>query len=285
MGKREIQHVTIIGVGLLGGSIGLSLRRRYPGVRIAGVGRRKSSLAAAKKRGCIDTAHFDIAEAASGSDLVILATPVGFFETALRQLKPALADGALVTDVGSTKAVVVRAAERILGRGGPFVGSHPMGGNENKGPQFAEADLLTGALCIVTPTNNTPPANVKRVEQLWRALDMRTTRLSPADHDRAVARVSHLPHVLASLMMMLPDDQDLPLSATGLRDTTRLAGGDPEMWRDILTTNRKAILAAMDKYARDMKKFRDLVADDTGSRLEKFFTKAKNRRDTTIGKK
>ena len=282
MAGRNIRHVTIVGVGLLGGSLGLAIRRRWRGVRIAGVGRRRSSLSTARKVGCIDTAHLDVREAIGKSDLVILATPVGAFDGYLRDIKPLLRRGALVTDVGSTKVHVVRTAGRILGPGGPFVGSHPMAGNENKGPAHASADLFAGALCIVTPTGSTPQAKVRRIERFWKDLGMRTTRMTPPAHDRTVARASHLPHVLASLLMLLPSDEDLTVAATGLSDMTRLAGGDPEVWRDVMLTNRKAIIQSLDKLNRSVHRFRKLLDAGDARGIERFFAKAKARRDSTI---
>ena len=284
MAKRKIKHVTIIGVGLLGGSAGLAIKAYDPAVRVAGVGRRQASLDAAMAAGAIDSAHMDAAEAVAASELVILATPVGAFERHLRAIAPHLRAGAMVTDVGSTKAEVVRAAERILGKGGPFVGSHPMAGSEHKGVTFARADLFAGATCIVTPTANTPAALAACVEAFWRSLHMRTLRMTPAAHDRAVARVSHLPHALAALMMMLPGKADLDVAATGFRDATRLAGGDPEMWRDVFTTNRGALLAALDSLDESLIHLRDLLELGDGPGIEKFLAAAKKRRDTTIAK-
>lgn len=282
MPARKIQHVTIIGVGLLGGSAGLAIRAHDPNVRIAGVGRRQSSLDAALAAGTIDTAHLDAGEVVGRSDLVILATPVGAFEGHLRAIQPHLKSGTIVTDVGSTKAAVVRTAERIIGKGGGFVGSHPMAGSEHKGVAFARADLFAGATCIVTPTAHTPAGVTARVETFWKTLGMHTLRMTPAAHDRAAARVSHLPHVLASLLMMLPGGKDLPVAATGFRDATRLAGGDPEMWRDILLTNRKAILGAIDAFDESLMHLRDLLELADAPGLEKFLAAAKKRRDTEI---
>jgi len=284
MAGKEFRHVTIIGVGLLGGSAALAIKARGPAVRIAGVGRRQRSLDEALRVGAIDSAYLDAAEPAAASDLVILATPVGAFEKHLRAIAPVLRRGAIVTDVGSTKARVVRAAERILGAPGPFVGSHPMAGSEHKGVTFARADLFDGATCIITPTPRTPQRITKRVERFWAALGMRTTCLSPAAHDRAMASVSHLPHVLASLLMLLPKSGELALAATGFRDTTRLAGGDAEMWRDILMTNRKAILAAINSFDDRLCQLRDLLELGDAPGLEDFLAKAKKRRKETIGR-
>lgn len=279
MTRRQIRHVTIIGVGLLGGSVGLAVKAWRASVKVAGVGRRRASLAEALDAGAIDSVHLDPAEVIGKTDLVILATPVGAFEKYLRAMAGSLKSSAIVTDVGSTKAVIVQAAERILGQGGPFVGSHPMAGSERKGVSFARADLLAGATCIVTPTRSTPPELVRAVETFWRNMAMRTLRMSPAAHDRATARVSHLPHAIAALMMTLAAKGDLEVAATGFRDATRLAGGDPEMWRDIFITNRKAVIGAIDAFDESLMHLRDLLVLADAPGIEKFLAKAKQRCD------
>lgn len=282
MAKASFRHVTIVGVGLIGGSCGLAIKKLDSSVRIAGVGRRRASLDAALNAKAIDTAHLDATEVAGQTDLVILSTPVCAFEKHLRSIGPLLKKTAIVTDVGSTKSVVVRAASRALGRTGRFVGSHPMAGSESKGVAHANADLLKGAVCIVTPTGATPQAVTRRVERLWKDLGMKTLRLSPADHDRAVAKVSHLPHALAALMMTVCARSDMSVAATGFRDVTRLASGDAEMWRDIFTTNRKAILAAIDDFDEALMQLRDMLSLTDAPGIEKFLKAAKKRRDAMV---
>lgn len=280
--RDQLRHVTVVGVGLLGGSAALALKACDPSIRIAGVGRRRESLQMALDAGAIDTAHLEAPPAVAQSDLVILATPVGAFGRHMREIAPHLRRGAAVTDVGSTKAAVVRQADRLLGAGGPFVGSHPMAGSEQKGVSFARADLFAGATCIVTPGPKTPPRLVGRIERFWQMLGMRTLRMSPAQHDRAVAAISHLPHVLASLLMLLPDSNSLQVAATGFRDATRLAGGDPEMWRDILLTNRQAILRSLDRFEESLMQLRDLLELSDVQGIEKLLSAAKKRRAETI---
>ena len=282
MAGKPLQHVTIVGVGLLGGSAALAIKANDASVKIAGVGRRQASLDAARDVGAIDSSHLDPGEVVGKTDLVILATPVQAFAAHLKAIAPRLRRGAVVTDVGSTKARVVATAERILGKGGPFVGSHPMAGSEQKGVQASRADLFTGATCILTPTASTRPSVVRRVGALWTSLGMRTVQMTPAEHDRTLARISHLPHVLASLLMMLPKDSDLTVAATGFRDTTRLASGDPEMWRDILTTNRRAVLGALDALDRDLRGLRECIESGDAGRIEQFLAAAKRRRDATV---
>ena len=285
MSMQGIHHVTIIGVGLLGGSTVLAIKALGGGIRVAGVGRRAGSLRTAMKIGAIDSAHMDVSQAVPPSDLVILATPVGAFEDSLRAVQPHLKKGAVVTDVGSTKFAVVRMASQVLGPGGPFVGSHPMAGSERRGPAYARADLLAGATCILTPTSQTPPASVRRVEAFWRALGMRTVQMSPQDHDRAVAEISHLPQALASLLMLLPKAGHLKIAAGGFRDMTRLAGSDAQMWRDIFLTNPGPILDVLDRFGHSLTRLREMVKRGDSRGLEKFFAASKSRRRKTVAPK
>ena len=283
LGKLRIRRVAIIGTGLLGGSLGLALKRADSTLTICGVGRRQSSLDDALDAGAIDQAFMDVAPAVIGSDLVVLATPVGAFGSFLTEIRPHLKRGAVVTDVGSTKSAVVASASRILGAAGPFVGSHPMAGSEQKGARFARAELFEGATCIVTPTLRTPPTATGRIERLWRLLGMKVVRMTPAGHDKAVAAISHLPHLLSAMMMLEPAQEDLEVSAGGFRDVTRLAGGDAEMWRDILLTNRKAILAAIDRFDESMAALRDLLELSDADGIEQFLAEARWRRQKYLG--
>ncbi len=285
MEPQRLKHITIVGVGLLGGSAGLAVKAWDPSIHVAGVGRRKSSLDEARQVGAVDSIHMDLSEPAGRTDLVLLATPVGAFEPLLKQLAEVLPDRAIVTDVGSTKAAVVAIAREVLGPGARFVGSHPMAGSERKGPAFARADLFQDATCILTPTGQTPPDVTRAVESFWQGLGMKTLQLAPEAHDRAAARVSHLPHALASLLMQHPRDEDLPVAATGFRDATRLAGGDPEMWRDIFLTNRQAVVEALDDFARSLQTLRDQIAHADAEALEAFLAQGRDRRQATIGQR
>src|SRR5215210_7727403 len=192
------KRLSIIGVGLLGGSIGLATKSAAMGCHLVGYGHRRETLDKALASGTIDEAAGTIAEAVQGADLVILCTPVGLFRRNLADIAGSLAKGAIVTDVGSTKRSVVKAAAELLPKHASFVGSHPMAGSEKRGVEFARADLFQGARCILTPNESTDADAINSVEQFWQALGMRTTRLSPADHDRLVCDISHLPHALAA---------------------------------------------------------------------------------------
>jgi prephenate dehydrogenase len=279
------RQITIIGVGLLGGSIGLAVKARHPETLIVGVGRRRLSLSQALKRGAIDRAYLEDAcpQAVASADLVVLATPVGAFERYLRAIRNHLKPGAIVTDVGSTKSDAMAAARRVLKAGHAcFVGSHPMAGSERKGVVAADPDMLTGALCVITPGR--APRATARVEAFWRELGMRTVRMSPAAHDKAVARISHLPHLLSVALMCLPQRAELRLAAGGFRDMTRLAGGDPEMWRDILLSNRREIQAAMDEFSRRWSKLRRLVKRADGDAAQEYLRSAQRARLRNVTK-
>ncbi|MFP4104756.1 MAG: prephenate dehydrogenase [Phycisphaerae bacterium] len=275
------QRVAIVGVGLLGGSVALGLRRRNPDVHVVGIGRRESSLDTAMELGIIDSSSLHVSEGIRGCDLVILATPVGTFEMLLEQMAGSLEKGALVTDVGSTKREVVETAERILGARGPFVGSHPMAGSEKTGPENAREDLLDGATCIVTPGKKTPAKLTLRTQNLWTGLGMKVVTMSPAEHDQAVGDVSHLPHLLSCLLMVLPDDEHLSLGATGFADMTRLAAGEETMWRDIFLSNRLALLDSVEQMLTRLNAVRsDLEANepDLPEKLMELLTEARRRK-------
>jgi prephenate dehydrogenase len=278
MSEWSVQHVTIVGVGLLGGSAGLAIRRHWPEARIAGVGRRQASLEGALALGAIDEMHLAVATPASQTDLVLLCTPVRAFRKMLEEIAPVLPERAWVTDVGSTKADVVARAREVLGEEGRFVGSHPMAGSEKKGASFARADLYEGATCVLTPCEYTPPDVTEAAEAFWDALGMRCVRMDPGSHDRAVARVSHVPHVLATLLMLLPRDRELDLAATGFQGMTRLAEGDPEMWRDILLTNVHPVCDALNDLSAAIGTLRELIRSGDAEAIESLLLQGQRRK-------
>ena len=273
-----LNKVAIVGVGLLGGSAGLALKQAGAARRIVGLGRRKESLDEALARGAIDEATLDPAEAARDADLILLCTPVGSFRPIMQSMREALSPDVLITDVGSTKQQVVEELAALLGPDGPFVGSHPMAGSEKKGPSHASADLYRGALCILTPTAQTAAKVVDRAECLWKLLGMRTLRMEPSEHDQAVAAVSHVPHLLASMLALTPEDEQLPVAATGFGDMTRLAAGDVEMWRDIVLTNRGPILESLSQVAHQIADLAHAIDAGDGPAIADMLARARARR-------
>ena len=281
----QFRKITIIGVGLLGGSIGLAVRKRRLAKEIAGYARREKTVVECEKIGVLDYATTDLLAAVSGADLVILCTPLAQMATLTKQFLPALKRGAIVTDVGSVKADVVRQLEVLVKKAAAhFVGSHPMAGGEKMGVLAAKTDLYANAVCVVTPTKKSNAGAVRKVEQFWKSLGARTLRLDAAKHDLLVSRTSHLPHVTAAALAGLVLDPKHPksqvgLCATGFRDTTRIASGSPEMWRDIALANRKNVSQSLEVFIGELKKFQAALKKGDAKSVEKFFATAKERRD------
>jgi prephenate dehydrogenase len=281
----QFRKITIIGVGLLGGSIGLAARKRSLAKEIAGYARREKTITECEKIGALDYATTDLLAAVSNADLVILCTPLAQMATLTKQFLPALKRGAIVTDVGSVKADVVRELETLAKKAGAhFVGSHPMAGGEKMGALAAKADLYASAVCVITPTKRSNPAAVRKVEQFWKSLGARTLRLDAAQHDLIVSRTSHLPHVAAAALAGLVLDPKHPksqvgLCATGFRDTTRIASGSPEMWRDIALANRKNVSQSVDVFVGELKRFQSALKKGDSKAVKNFFATAKARRD------
>jgi prephenate dehydrogenase len=275
----QFNRVCIFGVGLLGGSIGLALRSVSPGTRIAGFGHRAKTLDAALRTGAIDESFADPADAARGADLLILCTPVGTFQDLLRRAAAALSSSCILTDVGSTKRSAVGFAESILGdTAGRFVASHPMAGSEKRGIEFARADLFQGARCITTPTARTDPLVLARVESFWESLGMQVMRLSPENHDRLVCDISHLPHAVAAALVSMQPDRALPLAGKGFLDTTRVAGGDGGLWRDILLDNRDNLSDSILRLRGQLDALLELLAADDRDRVKTWLDAAAARR-------
>lgn len=259
-----IRRLAIVGVGLLGGSVAKAARARGLAGEVVGVGRDASRLAPALAEGVLDRATTDLAAGVRDADLVLLAAPVLAIERLLPAVWRAAGDGAVVTDVGSTKRDIVRAAERLAeARPLAFVGGHPMAGSERSGYGVARADLFQGATVIVTPTDRTEPRAVKTVSGLWEALGARVAALDPESHDQAVAAVSHLPHLVACALMdgvARHAAEALPFAARGFRDTTRIAASDPDVWTEIFLANRDALRARLADFRRSLEALDGLLA-------------------------
>jgi prephenate dehydrogenase len=281
----KFRKIAIIGVGLLGGSIGLAVKKRRLAKEIAGFVRRSASLADCEKAGALDYATTDLLAAVSEADLIILCTPLAQMAAITTQLLPALKPGAIVTDVGSVKASVAKDLEKLVAKaGGHFVGSHPMAGAEKTGVLAARADLFANAVCVVTPTKKSAAPAVKALADFWKSLGAKVLLLSPAEHDLLVSRSSHLPHVMAATLASLVLNPKMPkaqaaLCATGFRDTTRIASGSPEMWRDIALANRKNLSQAIAAIIADLTQFQKSLNQGDEQGIARFFTTAKQRRD------
>lgn len=281
----HLGKVALIGVGLLGGSLGRALRQRQRAREVVGFARRAETLRECAATGATDRTSLDLADAVQDADLVVLGTPLGEMEPMTRRLLPLLKPGAWVTDVGSVKARVVAALEPLVASAGAtFVGSHPMAGGERTGVLASRADLFEGAVCVVTPTATTPDAAVEVIGRLWEGVGARVLRLAPEAHDVLVSRSSHLPHVVAAELARFvldprhPDTQRA-LCATGFGSTTRIASGSPEMWRDITLANPEALLGALTAHIDGLRAFQELIRRQDGPALLEYFAQAKERRD------
>ncbi|MHB1158329.1 MAG: prephenate dehydrogenase [Phycisphaerales bacterium] len=273
----SIQQLLIVGPGLLGGSIGLALREQGFAGKIVGFSRRPATIQTALQRRCIDEATADLPAAAAASDLIVLATPVQTLCTIIEQLGGIDLGDAIITDVGSTKRSIVACAERYLKNPANFVGSHPMAGSDQHGPQSADARLFTGKPVVLTPCDNTNTHAVAVTESLWATLGMRVFRMSADEHDHTVARVSHLPHAISVMLMLLAGrtpGRGLEIASTGLKDVTRLAGGDAELWAEIFLDNAAAMKDTFAEYESLLRELRQLIDRGDRAALVKLLNEA-----------
>ncbi len=282
------QQVTIIGVGLLGGSLGLVLKEKGLAKTVVGVGRRQPNLELAVKLGAIDRFYSEPQEAVRDSDLIVLATPVDTYVAHVQQWGQYVPAGAIVSDVGSVKGQLVFDLETALSSTASFIGAHPIAGKEKSGVAHATSQLFQGARCIVTPTARSNAEALKRVRGLWERAGSEVLLMDPMVHDWVLGAVSHLPHIAAfSLMHALQDLQDstpealhlLNFSGGGLRDTTRIAASSPEMWRDICLANRENLLKMVDQYITQLHAFKQLLHDHDADGLAKNIEQAKALRE------
>jgi prephenate dehydrogenase len=279
-----IRRLAVVGVGLLGGSVARAARALGLAGEIVGVGRDPARLAPALADGTLDRATTDLAGGLQGADFVVLGAPVTTIEALLAPVARAVAPDAIVTDVGSTKAAIVRAAQQLAtDRPFGFVGSHPMAGSEQSGYAVARADLYRGATVIVTPTDRTAPGLVKEVGAFWERLGAaRVVSLDPEAHDRAVAAVSHLPHLVACALMDAVhrlDPAAVDLAGRGFRDTTRIAAGDPEMWTQIFVANRPALADGVREFAGALQALARLIEVGDPGTVRAALARIKARRE------
>ena len=271
--------VAIVGVGLIGASIGLALKQRRLCDDVLGIGRRTSSLEAARKAGALDRYALGIGPELQDVELLLLCVPVDrIVDTALESTAH-LPAGALITDAGSTKAVIVGELERRLPAQMRFIGSHPLAGSEARGPEAGSAQLLEGRTCVITPTQCTAEDAVSQATDFWTALGMRVTTLTPSEHDRILARTSHLPHLVACALASVVADEELPFVGSGLRDTTRIAAGGPDLWTAIFQQNRGAVLAAITEYQLRVDEIRSALEQQDDPTLERLLANGKRHRD------
>lgn len=279
-----IKHLCVIGTGLIGGSLALALKEAGACERITGCGRNEDNLKRAVELGVIDDYQLDPAQAVTGCDVVVLAVPMGSMQEMMRQIKPALNDDTVITDVGSAKAQVLDAARQVFDKlPTGLVPGHPIAGNENSGVEAATRDLYVGRRVILTPHQQSAEAAIKQVETMWQSVGAEVIHMDANEHDNILAATSHLPHMLAFALVRelanSPHHDDIfRFAAGGLRDFTRIAESDPVMWRDICLANKDAILAAIDRYREELDRMRDAVSQADDDALHEMITEAHDAR-------
>jgi prephenate dehydrogenase len=278
--KWKWDTVAIVGVGLLGGSIGLALQQRGLARNVVGIGRRSSSLQRARQAETITQSTTDLERGVADAELIVVCTPVSDIVARVQQVTKHCPDWALITDVGSTKAVIVETLEASLTRDISFVGSHPLAGSEKTGPEHAVPDLFHDRVTVVTPTAQTPRSSTETILEFWSLLGSQVLEMSPLEHDRVLAMTSHTTHVVASALAAATAASELPLTASGWQDTTRVAAGDAQLWQQILLTNREPVLQSLQRFERVLAEFRAALERQDEKRIVELLEAGKQIRDT-----
>lgn len=285
-GFNDINKIAIIGVGLIGGSLGLALKSKGFQGKIVGLGRRLSSLESALAKGAVDEIYLDFSEALKDTDLVIVCTPVDLIPQIVKQAAAYTRPGCIITDVGSIKRKITEEIEAFLPEHLKFVGSHPMAGSEKSGVGAAHSKLFENAVCIVTKTEDTNLIAIEVAKSMWQMVGAKIKLMSPQEHDLLIAAASHLPHLIASVLTKTVGEIDsngkkaLDFVATGFKDTTRIASGAPEIWKSILLQNSDYIFELIDLFARQLRDFKEALKNADESEIERYLALAKTIRDS-----
>lgn len=275
--------LAIIGVGLIGGSVALAARKKKVARRIVGIGRNEKSLAKAQALGVVDDYSTEIATAVAQSDLIVVCTPVTQIAEHVLTAAKYASPGTFITDAGSTKAELTQHIERELTKtksAALFVGSHPMAGSEKTGVEYARADLFSNRVVILTPTKKSKALAVTKITEFWEALGAKIHSVSPETHDALVASASHVPHVVSSALAAATPPKCLPLTAGGWLDTTRIAAGDAELWRQILSQNRSQVLKGLARFEKVLSDFRAALERGDDAKLLHLLEAGKRTRDS-----
>ena len=279
---KELQQVTVIGLGLLGSSITLAITRNTTGIKTVGYSHRAATRRRAKRLGVANVIFDDISRSVADADMVILATPVCTFEEIFRTIAPALKKGCIVTDVGSTKVLPHKWAKKALPKHACYVGSHPIAGSEQRGVQFGRDDLFDNTVCIITKDASTNPSALQKLKKFWSSLGCRISVMTPQQHDRILGSVSHLPHVLAAAMLNASDLKQLRFCGKGFIDTSRIASSPVNIWSDIFYTNSVNICGNIDRTIKELVKLKNAVKQKNKKQIEKLLLLARNKRAKLI---
>lgn len=279
MSNSLFRRVTIIGVGLIGGSLGLRIRQKKVAEKVVGVVRRKASIQKVLDAKAVDEVTTDLAEGIGRSEMVVIATPVGSMAEQIKSLVPLVKPATVITDVGSVKSSIISAVEKILPKGIFFVGSHPLAGSEKSGIEHAHAELFDKTLCVLTTTPKTNPRAFRKVRDLWEGLGIEVRVLSPSEHDLILARTSHIPHLAALALVTSLQNGDESFVASGFRDTTRIAASNVSMWRDVFLANRKAILKGLKVFDSSLARLKALIEEEEEEKLLQELERLQARRE------
>jgi len=279
---KELRNISVVGLGLLGGSIALAARQRLPGARVIGYSHRASTRAKARELGTGTEIVEDLAAAVRTADLVILATPISTFEGYFAEMSGSLPAGCIVTDVGSTKVLPHQWAERRLDKRAHYVGSHPVAGSEQRGVEFARDDLFYQACCVLTVTQATNRTAVKSLKAFWSALGCSVQVLDPLEHDRIFANISHVPHVLAAGLVNASDGGDMKFAGKGFLDSTRIASGPPTIWTDVLMANSENIANGIDQVIAELKRLQAAIRGSARQEIERLLEAAQEKRAALV---
>jgi len=279
---KDLKQLSVIGLGLLGGSVSLAVLRSFARVKVIGYSHRPSTRNKARKL----TVSTDIVESLKSSvacaDLVILATPIITFEKIFIEITDSLPNGCIVTDVGSTKILPHRWAAKNLPNGVHYIGSHPIAGSEQRGIEFARDDLFEGAMCILTTTKKTDPQPLQTLKSFWSKLGCSIKIMTPVEHDRIFAHVSHLPHITAAALLNANNKEELKYAGKGFIDTSRIASGPANIWSDVLLTNINNMTKSIDKIIAELMKIKTAIQKENKQQIEQLLEKARTKRANLI---
>ncbi|MBW7992660.1 MAG: prephenate dehydrogenase [Planctomycetes bacterium] len=279
---KDIKQLSVIGLGLLGGSISLAVLRSFARVKVIGYSHRPSTRNKARKLSVSTDIVDCLKSSVSCSDLVILATPIITFEKIFSEIADSLPDGCIVTDVGSTKMLPHRWAAKKLPKRVHYIGSHPIAGSEQRGIEFARDDLFEGAMCILTTTKKTDRQALQTLKSFWSKLGCSVKSMTPTEHDRIFANVSHLPHITAAALINANNNEDLKFAGKGFMDTSRIASGPANIWSDVLLTNVNNTTKGIDKIIAELVKIKKAIKKENKQQIEQLLEKARTKRATLI---
>ena len=287
--KHSIKKITIIGLGLIGGSIGLALKRAGNTAQLIGVARSQKTLDIALERNLVERVEIDIVKSVEGADLIILATPLSSFKKIILEVSHNLKPGCIVTDTGSSKLKVIEELSNVIPMGVSFIPGHPIAGTELSGPEAGFAELFDDRWCVLTPTEDTNKDALNSIRLFWEELGSKVEIMNPEHHDRVLAITSHIPHLIAYNIVGTANDlanvtnkEVVKYSAGGFRDFTRIAASDPKMWRDIFLYNDEAVLEMLSFFSKDLMKLKKAIEEKDSDLLQTFFENTREVRKNII---